>query len=83
MAVDQMTADLLRENEALRTEVERLRADAARLDTLEREAHEPGGIRLHAEPFVKSRTPCQRGLGLQHRTLREAVDQFMEASNAG
>lgn len=28
MAADQMTADLLRENEALRAECERLRADA-------------------------------------------------------
>lgn len=67
----------------LAEEVRRLRADAARLDTLEREAHEPGGIRLHADAFVESRAPCQRGLGLQQRTLREAVDQLMEASNAG
>lgn len=82
MAVDQMTRVLMRENEALRAECERLRADARRLDALEREAHQPGGLRLHAEAFTESRA-VQRGLGLQHRSLREAVDQFMEASNAG
>lgn len=65
----------------LRAECERLRADARRLDALEREAHEPGGLRLHAEAFTES-LRIQRGLALQHRSLREAVDQFIEASKS-
>lgn len=67
MAVDQMTADLLRENEALRTEVERLRADARRYQWL-RDQELPDVMDLwHQHPA----------------RVDAAIDAAMEASNAG
>jgi len=64
----QMAAELLR-----------LRADAARLDRLEELVRaERGGLLLHEQ--VSDVAWTGYGLGLQHRTLRAAIDASMKGN---
>lgn len=57
-----------------------VRTDAARLDWLEKMAHEQGGLLLHAETQSTGRTGL--GLAMPPRSLREAIDQAMRSSGA-
>jgi hypothetical protein len=66
------TCDHLARAQAAEAEAERLRADAARLDWLERMANEPKGILLHGEKESTGR--CGLGLANTGRTLRQAID---------
>lgn len=81
MAVDQMTADLLRENEALRTEVERLRADAERYRFLAkrcRSTSEHWGGRWSV--VIDGPAPASHN---SEDDFDAAIDAAMEATNAG
>jgi hypothetical protein len=72
--VEKARADTI---ESLRAEVQRLKADALRLDWLEKMGNEPEGLLLHSQHSPTGR----RGLGLGSvgRSLRQAVDDALVA----
>lgn len=80
MAVDQMTADLLRENEALRAEVERLREREAGL--LEQHSRDSAELRRVCAERDEARSAYRRAAAVAHPDKGGSDAQMAELNRA-